>query len=239
MRVFIIDGHVVFREGLKSVLGWEFDVVGETASARSAFSLLDLARPDVVVADLMLSGCGAKSLTAELKRRMPLAEVVILAPHAIVQDFIDGFAAGALGYVLKSEPIDAVAKALRRVARGQRYVTPSLEHIFMRWQRAGFPASALGVLSPRERHVFRLVTEGRDTGEMAAHFGVSRKTIETHKYRIMKKLGLASTAELVRFAALQGLMPFARPAAEAQAEAEDTSALSRVLLGSATDTLAE
>jgi DNA-binding NarL/FixJ family response regulator len=123
-----------------------------------------------------------------------------------VQDLIDAFSAGVLGYVLKSESIDDLVNALRRVARGQRYTTPCLQHIFGRLQRAGFPTTVLGVLSPRESHVFRLVTEGMATADIAARFGVSRKTIETHKYRILKKLGLDSTAALVRFAALQGLI---------------------------------
>jgi DNA-binding NarL/FixJ family response regulator len=211
MRIFIIDAQVVFREGLKSVLG-EFndcELAGEAATAEEALPLVESARPDLIVVDFVLSSADRRGAIAALKQRAPAAEVALLTSSAVAQDLNDAVSAGALGYVLKSEPIDAIVRALRRVARGQQYVTPDLERIFDRLRQARFPATVLDVLSPRERHVFRLVTDGLDTAEIAQQFGVSRKTIETHKCRILKKFGLSSTAALVRFAAVQGLMAIA------------------------------
>jgi DNA-binding NarL/FixJ family response regulator len=212
MRIFIIDGDVVYRQGLKSVLGcfWDCEVVGEAATVDEALRTLDLLRPELFLVDCLvnrlLSDTEAASAINALKQRVPEAEIVVLTPGAVVQDLIDAFGAGALGFVLKSESVEALVNALRRVARGQRYITPVLQHIFARLRRARFPTSVMGVLSPREAHVFRLVMDGMVTAEIAARFGVSRKTIETHKHRILKKLGLGSTAALVRFAALQGLI---------------------------------
>jgi DNA-binding NarL/FixJ family response regulator len=211
MRIFIIDAQVVFREGLKSVLS-EFrdcEIVGEAAMTDEALPLLEAARPDLVVVDLVLSGGDLRGVVAALKERAPAAAIALLTSGAVAQDLNDAVSAGALGYVLKSEPIDAIVTALRRVGRGQHYVTPDLEHIFDRLRQARFPATVLDVLSPRERHVFKLVTDGLDTAEIAQQFGVSRKTIETHKCRILRKFGLPSTAALVRFAAVQGLMAMA------------------------------
>jgi DNA-binding NarL/FixJ family response regulator len=208
MRIFIIDAQVVFREGLKSVLS-EFrdcEIVGEAAMTDEALPLLEAARPDLVVVDLVLSAGDLRGVIAALKERAPAAAIALLTSGAVAQDLNDAVSAGALGYVLKSEPIDAIVTALRRVGRGQHYVTPDLEHIFDRLRQARFPATVLDVLSPRERHVFKLVTDGLDTAEIAQQFGVSRKTIETHKCRILRKFGLPSTAALVRFAAVQGLM---------------------------------
>jgi DNA-binding NarL/FixJ family response regulator len=208
MRIFIIDGQVVFREGLKAVLAAcrDCELCGEAASAEAAFPLLPAARPDVLVLDLGLQGDALKAALRGLAEHWPDAALALLTSNPIAQDLIDAVAAGARGYILKSESGEAIANALRRVARGQHYVTPSLENIFARLRQARFPPTVLDVLSPRERHVFQLVTEGVDAAGIALRFGVSRKTIETHKCRILKKFGLDNTAALVRFAALQGLM---------------------------------
>jgi DNA-binding NarL/FixJ family response regulator len=208
MRIFIIDGQTVFREGLKSILSAfpDIEVVGEATSAESAFPLVHVARPELIVVDFRLAGEELKSAIRAMKQHVPDAEIALVTSKVLAQDLIDAASAGALGYILKSESIDAIVKALRRVAHGQHYVTPYLDHIFSRVRQARFPATVLDVLSPRERHVFRLVTEGVDAAGIAERFGVSRKTIETHKCRILKKFGLDNTAALVRFAALQGLM---------------------------------
>jgi two-component system NarL family response regulator len=208
MRIFMIDGQVVFREGLKSVLGASRDseLVGEAATIAEAFPIVPMARADLLVVDPLVSGEALKATIRDLKQRVPEAEFALLTSNAVAQDLIDAVAAGARGYILKSETGEAIVNAFRRVARGQHYVTPSLEHIFARLRQARFPPTVLDVLSPRERHVFRLVTEGLDAAGIAERFGVSRKTIETHKCRILKKFGLDNTAALVRFAALQGLM---------------------------------
>jgi two-component system NarL family response regulator len=208
MRIFIIDGQVVFREGLKAVLGTfrDCELVGEATSADAAFPIVPTTRADLLVVDPALSGEPLKTALRGFRQRMPDTEVALLTSNAVAQDLIDSVAAGARGYILKSETGEAIVNAFRRVARGQHYVTPSLDHIFTRLRQARFPPTVLDVLSPRERHVFRLVTEGIDAAGIAERFGVSRKTIETHKCRILKKFGLDNTAALVRFAALQGLM---------------------------------
>jgi two-component system NarL family response regulator len=215
MRIFIIDGQVVFREGLKAVLAGfrDCELVGEAATPEEAFPVVPATRADLLVADLVHSGDPLKGAIRTFKQRLPAAEVALLTSNAIAQDLIDAVATGARGYILKSETGEAIVNAFRRVARGQHYVTPHLEHIFTRLRQARFPPTVLDVLSPRERHVFRLVTEGLDAAGIAERFGVSRKTIETHKCRILKKFGLDNTAALVRFAALQGLM--SRPGVEA------------------------
>jgi two-component system NarL family response regulator len=214
MRIFIIDGQVVFREGLKAVLGTSRDceLVGEATTADVTSPEVLAARPDLLVVDPTWSGDALKTAVRSFKQRSPDAEFALLTSKAVAQDLIDAVAAGARGYILKSETGEAIVNAFRRIARGQHYVTPSLDHIFTRLRQARFPPTVLDVLSPRERHVFRLVTEGLDAAGIAERFGVSRKTIETHKCRILKKFGLDNTAALVRFAALQGLMSRPEPA---------------------------
>jgi DNA-binding NarL/FixJ family response regulator len=208
MRIFIVDGQVVFREGLKAILGscHDCELAGEADSIEAALPLVHVARPDVLVVDIALSGEDLRNAIRKIKQVAPETEIALLTSHPLAQSLIDAVATGARGYILKSESGDSIVNGLRRIARAQHYVSPSLEHIFTRLRQARFPATVLDVLSPRERHVFRLVTEGLDAAGIAAKFGVSRKTIETHKCRILKKFGLDNTAALVRFAALQGLM---------------------------------
>jgi DNA-binding NarL/FixJ family response regulator len=219
MRIFIIDRQVIFREGLKSILGAfrDCELVGEAASTEAAFPLIHTARADLLVVDLEESGNDLRSAIRGLKQLVPESELALLTSRPLAQSLIDSVATGARGYIVKSETGEAIVNALRRIARGQHYVSPSLEHIFARLRQARFPPTVLDVLSPRERHVFQLVTEGIDAAGIAERFGVSRKTIETHKCRILKKFGLDNTAALVRFAALQGLMRKTTAVAAAEA----------------------
>jgi DNA-binding NarL/FixJ family response regulator len=212
MRIFVIDNQIVFRTGLKVVLGGfrDTELVGEASSVEGAFPLAPLLCPDLLVAELPLVGDELRDAIIRLKQGVPTAQIALLTSSPVAQDLVDAVAAGALGYILRTEPVDAVMGALRRVARGQHYVTPSLEHLFARLRQARFPATVLDVLSPRERLVFRLVTEGVAAAGIAERFGVSRKTIETHKCRIFKKFGLDNTADLVRFAAVQGFISAAQ-----------------------------
>ena len=208
MRIFVINSQAVVRAGLKVVLAGFVDaeLVGEASSVDAALPVAPLLGPDLLVVELPLSGADLRSAISRLRQGVPSAQIAILTSAAVAQDLIDVVGAGALGYILKSEPVDSVMIALRRVSRGQYYVTPELEHVFDRLRRARFPPTVLEVLSPRERLVFRLVAEGVDAAGIAGRFGVSRKTIETHKCRILKKFGLGNTAALVRFAAVQGFI---------------------------------
>jgi DNA-binding NarL/FixJ family response regulator len=217
MRIFVINSQAVVRAGLKAVLGGFVDaeLAGEASSVDAALPVAPMLVPDLLVIELPLSGADLRTAITRLRQGVPSAQIALLTSVAVAQDLIDVVGAGALGYILKSEPVESVMAALRRVSRGQYYVTPELEHVFDRLRRARFPATVLDVLSPRERLVFRLVAEGVDAAGIAGRFGVSRKTIETHKCRILKKFGLGNTAALVRFAAVQG---FVDGAAQAQNE---------------------
>jgi two-component system response regulator NreC len=209
MRVFIIDGHIVFREGLSAVLNdhRDFTLAGCAADLTTVLAEPEGTPPDIYVVDFVMAGGNPARVTETLRLISPESKVLLLTASAVVQHLIEGFSAGALGYVLKSEPVAGVMTAIRRVGRGQPYVSPSLQHIFERLRRSRFPATVLGVLSERERLVFNLVTAGRSTIEIAEQLSVSRKTVETHKYRIMRKLGVSGTGELIRYAALQDLLP--------------------------------
>jgi two-component system, NarL family, invasion response regulator UvrY len=209
IRVIVVDDHVVFREGLKSVLAafGGIEVVGEASSATEAIILAEAARPDLMIVDLALPGLDGCETARRLRDRRPEVRLFALTGCEAVQDLLDALEAGFEGYALKSDPPEEVVGAIRRVAAGQRHVTPALAQISERVRRAGLPRNVLALLSAREREVFLLTTSGRPAAEIAGTLAISRKTVETHRYRIQKKLGLRSASDLVRFAALHDLIP--------------------------------
>ncbi len=209
MRVIIVDDHVVFRQGLRSFLAAfpHFEVVGEASAAGEALELADARRPDLIVIDLALPGVDGCDLARQLRRRRPEARLFVLTGCEGAQDLLDALDAGVHGYALKSEAPEEVVAALRRVAAGERHVTPAFAPIAERVRRSGLPRNVLALLSAREREVFLLTTSGLPSAQIAGELSISRKTVETHRYRIQKKLGLRCASDLVRFAALHDLIP--------------------------------
>jgi DNA-binding NarL/FixJ family response regulator len=207
MRVYILDDEPVVRAGLRQALAGdpEIVVVGEASSAREAFRDAELLRPDLMIIDLVLPGMDGVAATREVKRRMPKLGVVIFTIHDRPRDLHDVFAAGASGFVVKTDPVDVLRAALRAAAAGGRYVSPTLARAAER--RADEErADALQGLSIREREIFQLIASGRSIGETAREYCISRKTVETHVYRVYRKLGCHNVGDLVRFAAEHGLL---------------------------------
>ena len=213
MKVVLIDDHALFRVGIRHVLAMssEFELVGEAATAREGFKLIEATVPDVVIMDISLPGMDGVLATRELKRRAPLARVLIVTAHSEIHDVLDAMSAGAVGYALKSDGPEVLLEALQQVARGQRYVAPAvatrLSTLEAKRRRA---THVLGVLSEREREIFRLAAKCLIAREIATELCIARKTVDTHLNRINHKLGLRNLAELVRLAANLGMIESGR-----------------------------
>jgi DNA-binding NarL/FixJ family response regulator len=207
MRIFILDDEPIVRAGLRQIFASESDVViaGEAGSAREAFQSIEAVRPDVAVVDLVLPGMDGAAATRDLRHRVPEARILILTIHARLRDVLDVFAAGALGFALKTEPVESLVAALRAVARGQRYISPSLAPLLEKTRQPS-ASDVLDRLSVREREVFQLITCGTRIVDAARELCISRKTVETHVYRLYRKLGCHNVGDLVRFAAEHGLL---------------------------------
>jgi DNA-binding NarL/FixJ family response regulator len=211
LRIALVDDHVLFRDGLRTLVSAEDDllVVAEASDARSAFPLLEETTPDVLVVDVTLSGSSGIALTREVLRCLPTCKVLVLTMHASEEYVIQAFAAGATGYALKSQPAAEVLEAIRAVGRGESYLAPTLPRPGPD-DAGGKPrddgGTRLDELSPREREIFDLLVRSHSNREIAKHLYISVKTVETHRASINRKLGVHSTAELIRFAALRGLV---------------------------------
>jgi DNA-binding NarL/FixJ family response regulator len=209
MRVMLIDDHPLFRAGIRNALGEapEFQVVGEWGRARDAFQSIDALQPDLVIMDVALPGMDGIVATREVLRRSPRTRVLMLTVYDQLSDVLDAIAAGVAGYALKTDDPSTLITALRAVVRGERYVAPRVaERIEAHQSRRTSSPDVLGALSPREREVFRLAAECLMTREIARELCISRKTVDTHLYRIHRKLGVRTTAELVRLASSLGMV---------------------------------
>ena len=187
-------------------------MVGEAGSARAAFRVVDKERPDLVILDMLLPGMDGCSAARELKRRSPEARVLVLTACDGPDDMRDAFSAGAAGYLLKSDPIPTLVEALHAVQGGARFLSPTLAARSEQPSTGPTSDEALSCLSVREREVFHLAISGLSNADMSRELCISRKTVETHKYRLQKKLGLRNTNGLLRFAAHHGFIRRARRA---------------------------
>ena len=221
MRIVLVDDHTLFRMGVRHVLtntpGYE--VVGEASTARSAFRIIDSLTPDVVLMDIAMPGMDGVLATREIGRRAPKARVLIVSAHDQVNDVLDALEAGAAGYALKSDGPETLIEAIRVVSRGQRYVAATLAPRLAAFEgRRRRASDVLGILSAREREVFRLASECVIARDMARELCIARKTVDTHLNRINRKLGLRNMAELVRLAASLGMLHTARTPRPDQAQ---------------------
>jgi DNA-binding NarL/FixJ family response regulator len=208
MKLFILDDHEIFRVGLKTMLAadaGDWQVVGEAGSAREAFPLISATQPDVVVLDLVLPGMDGCSAVREVRRRTPDVAVLMLTLSHSHHDVVEAFDAGVRGYALKSDSRTALFEALASVARGEQYIDPLLAEQ-SRPTDGVADAGVLAALSKREREIFRLAAHGLANGDIAGELCISRKTVETHRYRIQRRFGLRTPNDLIRFAARQGLI---------------------------------
>ncbi|HMI83900.1 MAG TPA: response regulator transcription factor [Polyangiaceae bacterium] len=209
VTVALIDDHIVFRDAFRTLLAstQEFSVVAEASDGQEVCALYEAKRPDLVVIDVTLPGIDGLTATRELTSRHP-AKVLMLSAHA-VHDYVSrAFSYGATGYALKSQPATAVIEALKAVARGDRYLAPELPVSLLTSTRVrgrGTPGQLDG-LSNREREVFDLVVRGYSNASISGALSISVKTVETHRANINRKLSVHSSTQLLRFAALRGLV---------------------------------
>ena len=208
LKVAVIDDHPVFRAGLRAVLSGEKDflVVAEAADARSGYAAVDEARPDLVLVDAALPGPDGLTTARELLRRDPHCRVLMLSGRVEESMVADALAMGALGYFDKGQTERDLVEAVRTVGDGRQYLPPSISAASVEARMRRGREGPLGALSGREREVFELLVRGFSNEEVSGHLEISRRTVETHRSRILKKLQVHSAVELIRLAARHGLL---------------------------------
>jgi DNA-binding NarL/FixJ family response regulator len=211
MQVVLIDDQQSFRESLQIALWHEakISVLSHGDTARQMYPIIEAQKPDVVILDVILKDTDGISAVRELHRRGCAPRTLILTSQANSLFVRDAFRAGADGYALKAQPLSEVVSAIQTAANGERYLSPHLPAVAdVSVERDLDMAAPLGIekLSPREREVFCRIIQGDSTRAIARALCISLKTVETHRLHINRKLGVHSPGELIRFAALSGLM---------------------------------
>jgi two-component system response regulator NreC len=208
MKIIVIDDHVAFRDSLRIALWHEasIEVIAEASTAREAIPLVESRKPDLLVADLMLSDTDGISLARELRRRGNRTPILIVTAHPNDLFVRDAFDTHVNGYVLKEQPLTEVIEAMRTVSGGERYIAPRLGPTVPDRPATDGQVSGMEQLSRREREIFGRIIEGLSSRDIAQTLCISLKTVETHRSHINRKLGVHSPAELIRLAALKGLL---------------------------------
>ncbi len=216
IRILLVDDHAVVRSGLAMLLSAKEDmeVVGEAAEGEEAIAKAMECRPDVVLMDLsMPHGKDGLSTTAELKKVLPSAAVLILTMHDDEEYLFRAIHLGASGYLLKSAPHEEMVSAIRHVAEGNAYLHPTATKRLMseyldKLKNGGSDGGAYESLSEREREILAKVAQGYTNKDIAEQLIISVKTVESHKSNLMDKLNLKTRPDLVKFAMKKGLLNF-------------------------------
>ncbi len=212
-RIVLADDHRIVREGLRALLAGEagFEVVGVAEDGLGAIDMARRLAPDVVVVDVNMPGLNGIETVRRLRTETPAARVLCLSAHDEQRLVLAMIEAGAAGYVLKDTSFDELAGAIRSVLAGRVHVSPSLVGIFVEQYRASTSAvgqtvkSSTTPLTPRERELVQLFSEGYSTQDIAERLHLSAKTVATHRENIQHKLHIGGIAEMTRYALREGL----------------------------------
>ena len=203
VRIVVADDHPIWRSGIRADLGDNFVVVGEAGDATEAIEVVRATRPDLVLSDLNMPGGGG---VAVVRACAETTRIVILTVSEAERDLLDAVAAGAVGYLVKSTPMEELRRALWRAAGGEPVFSPSLAALVLgEFRRISRDSSPAAPLSEREREVLTLVARGHKYREIGESLHIAEKTVENHVRNILGKLHLNRREELIRFAVEHGL----------------------------------
>lgn len=207
-RVLIADDHSIVRRGVRAILE-ELSDIEVAAEADTGDAVLDLIRSkqsfDAAVLDMRMPGPSGLDLIRLIKTDRPALPILVLSMHPADQYAVRVLKAGASGYLTKESVPDHLVQALRRILAGYRYVTPEVAELLLSGMNDPDDTPPHRRLSDREFEVLRMMSDGRTVNEIAARLALSVKTVSTYRARVLEKLGLSTTADLIRYAVEHGL----------------------------------
>jgi DNA-binding NarL/FixJ family response regulator len=201
-RIFLADDHAVLVDALVNFLAQQFEIVGVACDGRTLVSRARQDRPDVIVTDISMPDLNGIDAARILRKEASPCKLLFLSMHADLPLVEEAFRAGAMGFVLKLCSADELIKAIQCVAKGATYITPLLAGDLISTLLTAGPQDNRreATLTVRQREVLQLLAEGKTMKQVAGALGISTRTTESHKYEIMRQLGIQTTAELIRYA---------------------------------------
>jgi DNA-binding NarL/FixJ family response regulator len=209
IRLLLADDHNLVRAGLRALLQGVagVEVIAEAHNGREAVRLVGELHPDVVLMDIAMSELNGLEATGQIAREFPGVRVIMLSMHATEEYVVQALRAGASGYLLKNAPAAELEKAIKHVAQGETFLSPSVSRQVSDYiRRVGQEGTPLERLSPRQREILQLIAEGNTTKRIAQMLNISVKTVETHRSQLMEQLDIHDVAGLVRCAIRLGLV---------------------------------
>ena len=213
-RIIIIDDHPLFREGIKTILNRKpkYEVVGETGTGCEGLQMVKDLKPDLVLLDLSLPDMRGIELISDILKSAAKAGILIVSMHSKIDYIVKSFQYGAMGYIVKESAAETLLIAIEHIIKGDYYMDTSVSQKVVKKLATLPPKKSISVkpgyesLTPREQEVMAMLAEGMNAVQIADKLFISSKTAENHRSNIMRKLGLHSTIELVRYAAKIGLI---------------------------------
>jgi two-component system response regulator NreC len=212
IRILLADDHNLFRHGVRRILEGQdgFEVIAEASTGLEAIELTKQLRPDVAIVDIAMKELNGIETTSQILRHSPETAVLILSMYSDERYVIRAVKAGARGYLLKDTLEEGLIEAIQQIHAGKAFFSPSVAKLLQEAHGGAFDEQKFDdryeLLTDRERQLYHLLAEGRSNKEIAARLGLSLHTVETHRTRIMDKLGVHSIAELVLSAVRRGLI---------------------------------
>jgi len=205
IRCLVVDDHVLLRQGVRRLLEGEpdFEVLADVGSALQALQKVQELRPDIILMDIGMSGISPFDAVQMMRRDYSATKVIFLTGHEDEDHMVQCFRAGASGYVLKDTPVLELFSAIREIYHGGTYFSPAvLARVVeeMRLRPGSRSKDGHSILTPREREVVKLLAEGNSVRKAADLLGLSAKTVEAHKFNLMRKLDIHNKAQLVTYA---------------------------------------
>jgi two-component system, NarL family, response regulator NreC len=206
IRCLLVDDHTLFRQGVRRLLESEsdFEVVGESPDGGDSVEKARELRPDVVLMDIGMPGLSSFEATRHIKKNRPETKVLFLTMYEDEDYLVQCLEVGAAGYVLKDTPAQQLVSAVREVYKGGKYLSSQvlgkLVEDFRARVRDARMRPRMSTLTPREREILKLLAEGNSVKEIAILLGLSVKTVEAHKFNLMRKLDIHNKAQLVTYA---------------------------------------
>lgn len=207
INVLITDDHPVVRRGIRQILEDDerIGLVHEASDGKGLFDKLNNQIYDVILLDISLPGRSGLDLIGQIKRTQVSAAILILSIHSEEMYAIKALKAGAAGYLTKTSAPEELLSAINKVARGERYISTTLAGAMAENAISGSERPLYEMLSSRELEVLRMLAEGKKVVQIASELSLSPKTISTYRERLLEKLKLQSSAELIRYAIMEGI----------------------------------
>lgn len=203
IRLLLADDHVMFAQGLESLLRDEFDLLGTAGNGEELVDSAIRLAPEVILVDISMPVLNGFDAVRRIKQSGSEAKIIFLTMHDDAALLAEAFRSGASGYILKQAAGEELVKAIREVAQGNSYVSPLVTKTPGKPLRNG---ALKTTITPRQREVLELISRGLTMKEIAAQLNISTRTAESHKYEMMQALGVETTAELIRYSLRLGLI---------------------------------